>query len=181
MSSNKLPHRIFVYGTLKNGQPNHHHMENRDNGTAKFVAHGLTDCSYPLIIGTRWNLPFLLYSPGSGQRIQGEIYDVDDKFLNWADKFEDHPEVYLRRQVKVLPLSAENDTTEDSEPRTDCWIYFVTNFLPELLQKPTYSSYNAYGEHNLIYRPEEDTCSPSNIDEAFHEDISIHNSNPIPA
>ena len=57
---------VFVYGTLKKGQPNYHHFDNPENGKAKFIAKGYTEVAYPLIIATRWNLPFLLFAPGKG-------------------------------------------------------------------------------------------------------------------
>lgn len=58
-------HSVFVYGTLKTGEPNYHWFK-PENGDYKFISKGLTVEKYPLIIGTRYNIPFLLYSPGNG-------------------------------------------------------------------------------------------------------------------
>ena len=60
-------HRVFVYGTLKCGQPNHHLMNMHELGQCRLIGGARTDVSFPLIITTRWNLPFLLYAPGQGQ------------------------------------------------------------------------------------------------------------------
>lgn len=57
-------HRVFVYGTLKKGQPNHHWFSKTTKGISKFICEGKTCTKYPLIIGTKYNIPFLLYAPG---------------------------------------------------------------------------------------------------------------------
>ena len=57
-------HMIFVYGTLKTGQPNHHVM--RSIG-ALYIGQARTLDKFPLIVGTQAKLPFLLYHPGHGQ------------------------------------------------------------------------------------------------------------------
>lgn len=58
---------VFVYGTLKKGEPNHHWLESKENGYAKFLSVGETVRKYPLVIASRYNIPFLLKSPGNGQ------------------------------------------------------------------------------------------------------------------
>lgn len=57
-------HRVFVYGTLKKGEPNHDWFGKCENGSYKFMCDAKTVEKYPLIIGTRYNIPFVLYSPG---------------------------------------------------------------------------------------------------------------------
>jgi len=63
--SRDLSHVIFVYGTLKRGQPNYHIME--QFGNYQFVGTGCTKLKYPLIIYTKANLPCMLDAPGIGQ------------------------------------------------------------------------------------------------------------------
>ncbi len=65
--------RVFVYGTLKNGQPNHHWLTNATNGLATFLEYGKTKNQFPLVIGTQYNVPFLLNKPGIGRNIKGLI------------------------------------------------------------------------------------------------------------
>lgn len=59
--------RVFVYGTLKRGQPNHHLIESVVNGKALFIGEGKTVVKYPLIIASRCNIPFLLPVEGTGE------------------------------------------------------------------------------------------------------------------
>lgn len=99
--------RVFVYGTLKKGEPNHHWLTNRENGVARFVARGSTVVKFPLVIGTRYNIPFLLAKPGVGNHIQGEIYEVDDNMFGQLDVLEDYPR-YYDRELQAI-------TTEDNE------------------------------------------------------------------
>ena len=59
-------HKIFVYGTLKKGEPNHHWITDNSKGFANFVGPGITVEMFPLIIATKYNIPFLLDAPGKG-------------------------------------------------------------------------------------------------------------------
>lgn len=61
-------HYVFVYGTLKRNQPNHHLLEKAiAAGNAKFVGSGKTAHKFPLVIATRYNIPFMLPCAGNGQ------------------------------------------------------------------------------------------------------------------
>jgi gamma-glutamylaminecyclotransferase len=59
-------HKVFVYGTLKKNEPNHYWLQEPSNGYAKFLTTAKTIEKYPLIIATRYNIPFLLDCPGKG-------------------------------------------------------------------------------------------------------------------
>lgn len=59
--------RVFVYGTLKRGQANHYLMTDTINGSAKFIANAQTTEKFPLVVATRYNIPFLLFKPGVGE------------------------------------------------------------------------------------------------------------------
>lgn len=50
----------------------------------------------PLVIGTRYNIPFLINKPGVGNYVTGEIYEVDDKMMDILDNFEDCQRIYRR-------------------------------------------------------------------------------------
>ncbi|XP_063370625.1 putative gamma-glutamylcyclotransferase CG2811 isoform X1 [Cydia amplana] len=141
----KMTHQVFVYGTLKRNEPNHYWLTNPENGASKFIANGTTKTKYPLIIATRYNIPFLLYSPGDGSNVQGEVYEVDDKMLSNLDILEDHPKFYVREVDDIL-IQKGNETTT-----TKCWVYFLKTFKPELLKKPTMSNYSSAGPHGLVY------------------------------
>lgn len=57
-------HKVFVYGTLKTGEPNHHVFGSGVNGYFKLLCDAATSEKYPLILGTKYNIPFLLHQPG---------------------------------------------------------------------------------------------------------------------
>lgn len=59
-------YQVFVYGTLKTGQPNNHVMHTLANGEAKLIGTGRTVSRYPLVISSQYNIPFLLYRPDHG-------------------------------------------------------------------------------------------------------------------
>lgn len=52
---------VFLYGTLKRGQPNHHHIAaGIESGDCEFEGFGVTLARYPLIVDQLFNIPFLL-------------------------------------------------------------------------------------------------------------------------
>ncbi|CAD5111465.1 DgyrCDS776 [Dimorphilus gyrociliatus] len=130
-----LPIPIFVYGTLKIGEHYHKYLKNPEKGKAEFVGEAETNTKYPLVVESKYNLPYLLWSPNNGNNVKGEVYNIDKDLLAWLDEFEDHPKTYIR-----LPsLVKINGVLKN------CWCYF-TYFLKtidaELLSKPTLESYS---------------------------------------
>lgn len=43
--------KVFVYGTLKRGEPNFHVLSTPQNGFSQFLSEGQTTKKYPLVIG----------------------------------------------------------------------------------------------------------------------------------
>ncbi|KAL1501029.1 hypothetical protein ABEB36_006434 [Hypothenemus hampei] len=134
-------HRVFVYGTLKRSEPNHGLLESNPN-QAKFLFEAQTKEKFPLIIGTQYNIPFLLYAPGKGFNVKGEVYEVDDQVLHNLDQLEDHPNFYIRDLYEVQTL--------DGSHTENVWIYMIKTFNEEL-QKPNMESYSNLGAHGLRY------------------------------
>ena len=66
MDENEGPQLVFVYGTLKRGHPNHHYFEDTNIGRATFVGTAMTVDSWPLVVTTRFSLPYLLDQKGAG-------------------------------------------------------------------------------------------------------------------
>ena len=65
---NELVHEIFIYGTLKTGQPNHYNFEKfMKNGSLRLIGEAYTTHPYPLVIAGRLNAPFLLDAKGTGK------------------------------------------------------------------------------------------------------------------
>lgn len=73
-----MTHKVFVYGTLKRNEPNHYWLTDPKNGVGNFMTEGKTKNKYPLIIGTRYNIPFLLQAPGKGHHVKGNKYSLSN-------------------------------------------------------------------------------------------------------
>ncbi|XP_050423493.1 gamma-glutamylaminecyclotransferase-like isoform X2 [Adelges cooleyi] len=134
--------KVFVYGTLKRNQPNHDVLNDGKNGKATFLAEANTIQKYPLVISTKYNIPFLLHKASTGHLINGEIYNVDTKMLAFLDEFENHPNFYVRQKTCV---KLTNDDI------VECWIYFLTNYPDNFLQLKYFSDYDSSGTHGLAY------------------------------
>uniref|UniRef100_A0A4W6DHR1 Gamma-glutamylaminecyclotransferase n=2 Tax=Lates calcarifer TaxID=8187 RepID=A0A4W6DHR1_LATCA len=147
--------RVFVYGTLKKGQPNYFRMFDGTNGKAEFLASAFTTDKYPLVIAGKYNIPFLLKIPGQGHRVHGEIYKVDDRMLRFLDDFEGVPTMYQRTlvnlEVKEWVGQAEGGETPSPGSITEAFVYSTTTYQPDWPSLPSYESYDAYGDHGLEY------------------------------
>ncbi|KAK5847503.1 hypothetical protein PBY51_016625 [Eleginops maclovinus] len=148
--------RVFVYGTLKKGQPNNYRMFDVANGKAAFLASACTVQKHPLVIAGKYNIPFLLNVPGQGHRVKGEIYKVDDKMLKFLDAFESVPTMYQRTEVKLEVeewVGGEEKLTAGSI--TEAFIYSTTSYKKEWLSQRCYESYDSCGDHGLEYHTRE--------------------------
>ncbi|XP_045074095.1 gamma-glutamylaminecyclotransferase-like [Coregonus clupeaformis] len=151
---------IFVYGTLKKGQPNYFRMlPDQGNGKAEFCGHARTVDGYPLVIAGKYNIPALLNRPGEGHRVHGEVYRVDDTMLSFLDTFEGCPTMYQRTSVQ-LELEDWKVEGREGSPASgsimEAFLYSTTSYQPAWLQQTFYESYDAYGDHGLVYVNRED-------------------------
>ncbi len=87
---------LFVYGTLKRGQPRHHFL-----AAQTFVAVAVTRPLYRMFnVG---DYPALVRH-SSGRSIEGELWDVDDDCVPTLDRVEGSDAgLYLRQPVELLP------------------------------------------------------------------------------
>ena len=65
--------RVFVYGTLKRGQPNYHLLVDPENGVAKFLGEAKLTKRYPLVVGSSFSVPLLLPVENQG-KVRGTMY-----------------------------------------------------------------------------------------------------------
>lgn len=165
----KMSHYVFVYGTLKRNEPNHHWLTETKNGTGTFVGEAKTANKYPLIIGTKYNIPFLLFKPGVGHNVSGEVYEVDDKMLSNLDILEDHPNYYIREKDVVQLYSTDSKLCKE----LSCWMYFIKNFKQHLLQNPHIEDYRSDGPHGLPYLESNNESTLDDLDDI----INITNDN----
>ncbi|GCB71150.1 gamma-glutamylaminecyclotransferase-like isoform X1 [Scyliorhinus torazame] len=143
---------VFVYGTLKKGQPNHHYMVDGTKGKGLYCGTGHTHQKYPLVIAGKFNIPFLLHLPGKGHEIAGEIYLIDDQLLQFLDEFESCPDLYQRRPVGVRVAEWQDiANTLEVKPNVDgmleCFLYNTTNYEQDWLKLPYYNNYDPFGNH----------------------------------
>ena len=137
-----MNHDIFVYGTLREGYPNHHHnVGERKAGTFRTVE------QFPLVLNGRRNSPCLIYSPGQGYCVRGEVYRVDDEGLILMDTLERiaTADGYQRRQIKI--------TSETQLPPGEITVFAYlkpADSVRDIHQGPL-QEYTL--EHASLYRP----------------------------
>ncbi len=91
LKADSIKHRIFVYGTLRVGQPFHHLL-----GTAPLET-TTTPPIYELLNLGRY--PGLVEHGQTA--VVGEIYEVDKNTLEQLDQYEEHPVEYIRTEIKL--------------------------------------------------------------------------------
>jgi gamma-glutamylaminecyclotransferase len=152
-------HYVFVYGTLKFDEPNHHLLLDKGyvDSSTHFVGKGKTVAPFPMVIASKYNIPFVIDQQGQGNRIHGEVYSVTGSTLGRLDEIECHPHYYERRsvQVEVIPVDSSGSSSDSEKPPQimDCQMYVFHNFDPKLLELPMISSYSSAGDHGLQYIP----------------------------
>lgn len=146
--------RVFLYGTLKRGQPNYHWLTNPSHGYAKYICDAVTIEKFPLIIASRFNIPFLLNVPGKGHRIKGKVFEIDEKMLRYLDILEDYPTLY-GREGKMLEKVDDGEVIE-------CVTYFLKRCPEKLLELEFLEEYKDTAE-----RPYE----PKEVDDFTYEEL----------
>jgi gamma-glutamylcyclotransferase (GGCT)/AIG2-like uncharacterized protein YtfP len=100
-----MPIRVFVYGSLKNGQGNHRLL-----AKAKFLGRSYIEGNYRMV--SLGGFPGVIrHESIPMNRIVGEVYQVDEDTLQSLDVLEGHPRFYKRDKV---PTSHKN-----------AWCYFL--------------------------------------------------------
>ncbi|MDE2097325.1 MAG: gamma-glutamylcyclotransferase [Patescibacteria group bacterium] len=95
-------HRMFVYGTLRQGESNHSLLKDQE-----LVGYSRANGYVMVSLGA---FPGAIKVVNGGWCIYGEIYNVKDEVLPHVDGLEGYPGFYTREEVDV-------------EPYGKCWIY----------------------------------------------------------
>ncbi len=92
-------YRLFVFGTLKAGFPNH-----RSNHGSRLPGRFVTAEAHPLYLVGERHSPWLVDDPGSGMPVYGEVYRVDEADLRRMDRLERVGEAdgYRRRRIEIV-------------------------------------------------------------------------------
>ena len=93
------------------------------------------------------------------QRLQGELYRIDDKMLNWLEDFEGHPNYYERDRLKVVVTEDAVDTPGKKEGESqgrsvECWAYVLKKYPPHMLKRTVYSTYSNDATDGQCYKEE---------------------------
>ncbi|MBN8626432.1 MAG: gamma-glutamylcyclotransferase [Planctomycetes bacterium] len=107
---------VFVYGTLKRGQRNHHFL-----AAAEYLGTAFTEPKYRIIDCGPY--PALLeHPPEEPLAIAGEVYRVDGATLAELDQLEDEGRLYRRAVIEVLMIDGGACS---QDPQTlQVWTYF---------------------------------------------------------
>lgn len=76
--------KVFAVGTLKRGFPLHH----KGLHAAKYLGEYKSVERFPLVIAGPWYAPMLFHEPGNGERVIGELFEVDQSQLSKLDRLE---------------------------------------------------------------------------------------------
>ncbi len=84
--------KVFVYGTLRAGEPNHHLLDDH-----ALVGEARTKPAFELVsLGA-----FPAMIAGGTTAVVGEVYEVDPFTLAALDRLEGHPRFYQRRPIRL--------------------------------------------------------------------------------
>ena len=84
--------RVFVYGTLLSGEPNHSVLAD-----AELVGEASTEAVFDLVsLGA-----FPAMVPGGRTAVAGEVYAISTRTLTDLDRLEGHPHFYRRRRIRL--------------------------------------------------------------------------------
>lgn len=105
---------LFVYGTLKEGFPNHGLNRGR-----RLPGLYRTVLRYPLYVvrlAGEERAPWLVDAPGGGSRVVGQVFEVDAATMQAMDDFEEThlPTGYARVRVDLEPEASPGATLQAS-------------------------------------------------------------------
>ncbi len=106
--------KVFVYGTLKRGFPNHRFLS-----FSKFLGQAISLEKYALV--DNGSFPYACKRGIKKAHILGEIFEINEKILINLDSLEGYPNLYKRKKGEFLLLNGMP---------CEAYIYFVEDFKP---------------------------------------------------
>ncbi len=124
--------KVFIYGTLKRGFPNHAQCMT----DYSCIGPVRTVLAFPLLIAGPWYSIQMLPEPGRGHRVSGELYEVDNDGLALLDGFESvgQPNGYTRKLIDVDGLTRDI--------HRNVWAYFKDRALIDPIHSEPLSRYD---------------------------------------
>jgi gamma-glutamylaminecyclotransferase len=136
---------VFVFGTLKAGFALHE----RGLAAATFDGCWRTIMPYPMLVAGPWYAPMMFDEPGVGQRVSGELYEVDRRALAVLDALESigvpgNDRIFI--EIERL----------DGEERCVAFVYVKSRAFAT----PAHTGYLADYQDRRFVLPELRACSP---------------------
>ena len=103
---------LFVYGTLKSGQPANHHLTG-----ARCFGPAVTAPKYRLF-DMGWH-PALVRDDTTGLAVEGEVWDVGPEKIPTLDEYESVPDGFVRQRIEVPDVAGVVEAYLYSKPIAD--------------------------------------------------------------
>ena len=139
-----MKHLVFVFGTLKEGFPNF-----ATNRGTRVPGVFITKERYPLCLVGERRSPWLIDSPGNGEQISGQVFEVDQATLDAMDKLEriSEPDGYRRVVLAVESGDVINSQSLD----VNAYLKQARHLVASEIRLGPFSEYTL--EHAALYRP----------------------------
>ena len=138
-----MKHLVFVFGTLKQGFPNFPTNKGvRQPGTF------LTQERYPFYLVGERHSPWLVNAPGEGERIVGQVFEVDAATLDAMDRLEriSEPDGYRRIVIEVEAVEGPHQNSL----RAFAYLKQAQHLVPAEVRLGPFAEYTL--EHAALYR-----------------------------
>ncbi len=135
---------VFVYGTLKENFPNF-----ASNKGIRLPGTSRTQERYPLYLAGERFSPWLVNSPGQGERVTGQVFAVEPATLAVMDALEriTEPDGYRR-----VTLTLESTEAQDTQPfQALAYLKQAAHCTPAMVREGPLSEYTL--EHAALYQP----------------------------
>ena len=135
--------RIFVYGTLKEGFPNFD-----TNAGIRIPGDFFTKNRYPLYLVGERHSPWMVNTPGEGERVIGQVFEVKPEVLERIDILQRVSALdgYERIEIAVISQSAEGEV----ELLVHAYLKHPRNLAGADIMAGPFSEYTR--EHVAFYR-----------------------------